>query len=124
VSQKFNSAWLEKQRLKRPESIIARPSNVALEKDLHALILSYCRDNRIYVVHSRMDKRATNNTGTTDFILAMPQGRTLWIEAKRKGGKLSPEQTITRHVLRALGHQHYVVWNYADFVSIVKAQTA
>jgi hypothetical protein len=67
-----------------------------------------------------MDKPTTNQLGTCDFIIAAPDGHTFWIECKAKGGKLTPDQNITRHLLLALGHRYAVVFNHQEFLEAIQ----
>jgi len=82
---------------------------------LHLLIEDELKRRRWYYVHSRTDRATTQQAGVPDFIIATPNGKTLWIEAKRKGGKLSVEQNVTRHILLAMGHHFAVVFSMEDF---------
>ena len=90
------------------------------ESALHELISAELRRRRWYFVTSRMDKRSTNQVGTPDFIVAKPDGVTIWAEIKRKGSKLTPEQNITRHVLLALGHKFCVCYSMDEFLEAIK----
>lgn len=92
---------------------------VKLEADLHDKIEAELKRRRIYYVHSRMDRATTTQLGVTDFVIAMPNGKTLWMECKRHGGKLSTEQNITRHVLLASGHWHEVVYSMKQFLELL-----
>jgi hypothetical protein len=85
------------------------------EAALHLLIEDELKRRRWYYVHSRTDRATTQQAGVPDFIIATPNGKTLWIEAKRKGGKLSVEQNVTRHILLAMGHHFAVVFSMEDF---------
>jgi len=98
----------------------AKPSN---EQTLHYTIASECARRRFYVVHSRMDRPTTQAIGTPDFIVALPGGRTLWVECKRPGGKLRPEQGVARHCLLALDHIHAVVHTIAEFRALLPDET-
>lgn len=95
-----------------------------LEGDLHDDIEKELKRRRWYYVHSRMDKPTTTELGVTDFIIAVPAGdgekpRTLWLEAKRHGAKLTKEQNITRHILLSAGHWHEVVYSKKQFLKIL-----
>lgn len=97
---------------------------VKMEGGLHDKIEEELKRRRWYYVHSRMDKRTTTQLGVTDFIIAIPEngemhGRTLWLEAKRHGAKLTKEQNITRHILLASGHWHEVVFSFAQFLKLL-----
>lgn len=93
------------------------------ESDLHDKIAAECKRRGWLAVHSRMDKRATNQIGTPDFIIARPGGRILWIEAKSKGRKLTPEQAATIHWLKNLGHDAHAVWSFEQFIEIVRCDS-
>jgi hypothetical protein len=53
----------------------------------------------------RLDKRATGKPGTPDFIVALPEGKTLWIEFKSADGVLSVPQAATFKNLARLGYR-------------------
>jgi hypothetical protein len=99
---------------------------VERESDLHDQIEAELKRRRWYYVHSRMDRATTTQLGVTDFIIAAPptgnvgQPRTFWVECKREGEKLNKEQTVTKHVLLALGHKHFVVFSFEEFLDQIK----
>lgn len=95
-------------------------SAVSRESDLHDQIEQFCRDNGWVCVHSRMDKPTRNGEGVTDFIIATDDGRTLWIEAKRKGGKLSPAQHAFVHWLERNRQIVAVVHSMEEFIAVTK----
>ena len=90
------------------------------ERDLHDAIEADLKNRRFYYVHSRMDKASTQKAGVTDFIIAAPDGVTIWIEAKKKGNKLSKEQSITRHILLGLNHHYATVYNFEEYTETIK----
>ena len=98
---------------------------VKLEGELHDKIEAELKRRRWYYVHSRMDKPTTTELGVTDFIIAVPANaagefpRTLWLEAKRHGAKLTKEQNIVRHILKAAGHWHEVVYSMKQFLELL-----
>lgn len=92
----------------------------ASEAQLHREILDYCRARGWPVVHSRMDVPQTAGVGTPDFVVALPGGRTLWVEAKSKKGKLRPEQAAWMAALRAVEHEACVVRSMGDFFRCVE----
>ena len=96
------------------------------EGDLHDQIEAELKLRRWYYVHSRMDKASTQSAGVPDFIIAAPPSiftsdypRTFWVECKKRGGKLNAEQTVTKHILLALGHQYHTVYSFEEFLNIV-----
>ena len=109
-------------RISKPGQGIAQPANPhdGPENELHTKIEEHLQQHlRWYYVHSRTDKPTTQNVGVPDFIIAAPRGVTLWIEVKRKGGKLDADQNITRHLLKGLDHTHEVVFSMEEFYEIV-----
>ena len=89
------------------------------ERSLHDKIESELKRRRWYYVHSRTDRPTTTALGVTDFIIAVPiNGRTIWMEVKRKGGKLTKEQNVTRHLLTASLHIHRVVYSLKEAIEV------
>jgi rRNA maturation endonuclease Nob1 len=123
VSEKFDAHWLsEYERRNAPKirnQVESEDAYEGLEGELHKEIIAELRRRRWYFVRSRTDKKTTTRKGVTDFIIAMPDGKTLWLEVKKKGGKLDTDQTITRHVLLALSHRHEVAFSYQDFINAI-----
>ena len=64
---------------------------------------------------SRMDKKTRNKVGTLDFTIAMDRGRTWWVEAKSKDGKVSEAQAANIAWLRKLGHHVSVVSSMTEY---------
>lgn len=54
-------------------------------------------------------KRQGVRPGVPDIIVALRDGRTLWIELKAKRGRVSPAQEAFGEGLKALGHEYYVI---------------
>lgn len=96
-------------------------AKVDKEDVLHGAIEAYCRSQGWLYVHSRTDKRSTNQCGTPDFIVALPGGVTLWCEVKRgKSTKLTVEQQAFGAWLTKLGHRTVVARSLEDFVRATK----
>lgn len=89
------------------------------ESKLHDEIIQYCRANGFYYVHSRMDRKSTNGVGTADFIIALPNGVTAWIECKAKNRKQSTEQLAAEAWLKKLGHNYHLVRSLSEFLEAV-----
>lgn len=106
------------RRLDSSKKVSGKAVDAPLESRLHEQIEAELKRRRLYYVHSRMDRATTTQLGVTDFIIAAPNGITYWIEAKRKGGKLTPEQTITKHILTALNHRYATVYSFDEFLEI------
>lgn len=94
-------------------------AGVEHESDLHDQIAAELVRRRWYFCHSRMDRPTTTQKGVVDFIIAAPDGITYWCEVKRKNGKLTPEQNITRHVLLGLNHRHFVARSMDEFLAAI-----
>lgn len=90
------------------------------EVDLHDQIEAECRRQGWYYRHARMDKKTTERIGVPDFTIALPGGRTAWIECKAKGGKVSAEQAAAIAWLCKLGHIAKAVWSFEEFLEAVK----
>jgi hypothetical protein len=118
---RWTEEQLQRYEMRRAPKIqqVTPPDAASLESKLHEEIEAELKRRRIYYVHSRMDRATTTQLGVTDFICAMPNGKTLWCEAKRKGGKLTKEQNITRHILLAAGHWHEVVYSMKQFLELL-----
>ena len=120
MSREFSTDWLiaREMRMAKGKSVDSS-EGVPLESPLHDDIEKELKRRRWYYVHSRMDKRTTTDLGVTDFIVAIPGGKTLWLEAKRRGAKLSKDQNIVRHILKASGHWHEVAFSMTDVLKIL-----
>lgn len=90
------------------------------ESDIQDQIESECRRRGWYVVRSRMDKPTTNGLGVPDFIVAIDCGVTLWVEVKRPGQKLRPEQAGAQAWLGKLEHRRTVVHSLAEFLTWIE----
>lgn len=90
------------------------------ESSLHEKILSECRVRGWYAVHSRMDRRTTNNVGLCDLIIFADGGKVYLVELKTKSGKLTSEQNIFIAWLAKLGQTTHVVRSFSEFLEIVK----
>lgn len=89
------------------------------ESDLHDEIAAYCRSKGWLAPHSRMDKRTTQQPGISDFIIVTPK-QIYFIECKRIGQKLRPDQLAFRAQILKLGWPHATVHSMAEFLNAVK----
>lgn len=87
------------------------------EKDLQAKAEKFCRERGYHFFHDR--SQGANAPGQTDLVIAMPKGRTVWVELKSKSGRLSADQKRVRMILSALGHEWHEVRSYRQFVCLV-----
>ena len=112
-------ARLNRACAKAPE-VVAIDDAVEKESDLQEQICKFLRERRWAFFWSPMHKASTAGiAGTVDFIIAAPNGRTLWVEAKSRLGKLRPEQIGFKMLLEAQGHEHHVVRSYREFCNIM-----
>lgn len=100
----------------------ARPTTIGpdTESALHDAIMAECKRRGFYVVHSRMDRPSTATVGSPDFIIFTDGGRVVVVEAKRRDGKLRPEQAAAKHWLEKLGHPFHVVRSIEEFHGIIR----
>jgi hypothetical protein len=68
----------------------------------------------------RLDKRATGKLGTPDFIVALPEAKTLWIEFKSADGALSVPQAATFKNLARLGYRTSICHSGAEAIRLVQ----
>lgn len=102
---------------------VPKPTKPLRESELHYEILAYCRGRGWPVVHSRMDRPTTCHVGTPDFVIALPGGRTLWIEAKSSEGKVSLEQRAWMLWLGQHAHLCAVVHSMDEFISALPIES-
>lgn len=95
-------------------------SGVESESALHDSILEECKRRGWIAFHSRMDKPQTGNVGTPDFIIAASDGRTFYVECKRKGGKCSAAQNATLAWLALNKQISGVVSSLEEFILLTK----
>lgn len=98
----------------------ASTEGVAREKDLHEQIQEFCASKGWICIHSRYDRPATNQAGTPDCIIATDDGRTLWVELKRRGGKCSPAQNAMLAWLVKNKQKAFVASSLQEFVELCR----
>ena len=96
-----------------------------VENDLLNLVIDYAQRMGWLVAHFRpaMLKDGTWRTavsadgkGFPDLVLVRERV-VVWVELKKEGGKLSPEQIVWRDALQAAGQEWYV-WQPSDWSEI------
>ena len=88
--------------------------DVKIERELHKLIANELLRRQIYFVHSRMDRKSTQNLGVADFVCCVT-GRFVCFEAKTATGSLSDEQLAARMEVIRNGGRYYVVRSFQEF---------
>ena len=59
-------------------------------------------------------------TGVPDRIVLLPKGKTIFVELKKIGGKLSPRQIRVHQILRDKGFEVWTINNVNDFKKKLK----
>lgn len=67
-------------------------------------------------IRARSDRESTIAVGAQDFTIFAPVGRTICIECKAKGGKLSTDQRTWHKEMEMLGHTVHTVWSFEEFL--------
>jgi len=84
-------------------------------------IAKFIKENGYYGFHDH--SRGKNCKGILDWVIALPNGRTVYIENKSKHGRLSEEQKFNFVKLMGLGHEVYECRSYKRFLEIVQSVT-
>lgn len=87
------------------------------EYKLHREILNYCEDRGWIALHGSMVHATYRTIGEADFCCVLPNAVTLFVECKRKGQKLRPDQAAFAAWLQKLGHVLYVVTSLEQFIA-------
>lgn len=101
-----------RREFQKPEKAVRR------ESDLHDDVIEECRRRSWIPIYSRMDRKTSNPLGTPDFIIATDDGRTLYLEAKSRTGKLSTAQRAALAWLKKNKQITGVIGSMADFYAI------
>lgn len=120
MSSGFTSAWLRDFEARggcATEQANAPSSLPAHERDLHVSIIGECDRRGWLVLHGSMTKLTHRIAGEFDFIILADQGRVLFVEAKSKTGKLSPEQLALHAWAKKLGHTPVVARSLQEFIA-------
>jgi hypothetical protein len=88
------------------------------ESNLQAKCEEYLRSRGWEFFHDR--SRSKNRPGIPDLIVWAPGGRTLQIELKAKGGRMSEEQKLFRLNLSRNGHIVHEVKSFRRFIEIIE----
>ena len=97
-----------------------RGDPVERESGLHDQIREFCASHGWIALHGSMAHRAMRTLGEFDFTILADGGRVFFVEAKRKGGKLSPVQTQMKAWAEKLGHKVSVCTTMAEFHESIK----
>ncbi len=111
-------ACVRADRQAHADPVTADQADPGPESDLQERIERWCEERGFVYFHDK--SRRVNRRGFLDLVIALPFGRTLWIEAKAKGGRLTKEQELEVLKLLALGHKVHVVRSFVRFLEIAK----
>jgi hypothetical protein len=90
-----------------------------LEKDAQANFAIACKERGWRPVWHGMHKRSTANRGCPDFIVGA-RGTTFWIEFKRPGEKLAPDQRVFEMQLAQNGITMFTVYSAQQAVDLIE----
>lgn len=93
--------------------------DLRLERDLHKLIMNELSRRQIFYVHSRTDKKTSQNVGVPDFIFAV-LGLPTAVEVKLPGRKLTADQEYVRNAMIQDGWRYYIVYSFEEFVDVLR----
>lgn len=102
----------QKTHINEPEQ-----ADEGLEREIDAKIAKFIKEHGYYGFHDR--SRRVNVAGYLDWVIALPNGRTVYIENKSKNGKLTKEQKTNITKLLGLGHEVYECRSYKKFLEII-----
>lgn len=91
------------------------------ERELHKLIFQDLRRRELFFIHSRMDKRSTNNKGLPDFIIILYGGAALAVEVKVEGGHVSAAQEkVADEYFKCTRTKVHVVWSFDEYHKVLQ----
>ena len=113
--------WTEKQAA---DYLQAKKNNgIKPESALQNKITAWAKAHGYPCLSMRKGKyayKAGFPPGWPDIVLALPKGRTVYIELKRqKDSKTYPEQKQMKLMLMQLGHEIYICKTWKKFIEIV-----
>ena len=120
---KWSDLSEHQQSLAEPASpraqILRVPNRLEPEAVEQANFALTCKERGWRAVWHRTDKRSTANRGCPDFIVAA-RGTTFWIEFKREGEDLRPDQAAFKKQLAQNGIQMHVVNSASEAVALIE----
>lgn len=102
-------------------NLVLQPKSAFLkESELHKNILAACKIRGWIAFHGSMAHSTFRTEGEPDFVILMPNGRTLMIECKSKKGKSTAEQLAIHAWARTLDHTVHVIRSMEEFYELIK----
>jgi hypothetical protein len=89
-----------------------------LESSIERFVCSHARSRGCVVLKLNPEF----NAGIPDRLFLLPRGKTVIMEFKRKGGKLTKLQEARHAELARLGHHVYVVYDPDEAIRILDAE--
>ena len=110
------------RRLAKANSQPVLPPQPITEKKIHQQIMDHCDAQwpKWKYIHSRMDRPTCNEAGVPDFIILLPRGQFLMVEAKRPGEKISTAQRDWHFMAGQLEHEVKVVYSVEEFIAVAQ----
>ena len=105
-----------KSKKEKPKESVYN-ADEGLENDLDNKIRKFLNENGFYGFHDI--SRGKNKKGHPDWVIALPNGRVVWIENKSKTGKLTKEQKENMIKLLGLGQEFYECRSFKQFLDII-----
>lgn len=107
-------------QFKKPESD-DQEADLGPESILQAKIVKWAKGKGYPCLSLKQSKKARGYIipGWPDITLALPGGRTVWIELKAKKGVLKEDQKLIALMLLKLGHEWYVLRSFRKFLEII-----
>ena len=92
------------------------------ESNLSKKIRAYGKGHGYPIQVNRQSKKAKGfaEPGWPDVVMALPGGRTVYLELKCDRGKLTEDQVRYRLMFMQLGHEWHEVRSYRQFLDIVE----
>ena len=114
TQESISQSELRRLDIQDPESTLSKDARKwAIAQGYPALILRQSKKVRGLIP-----------PGWTDGVIAMPEGKTLWLEFKVPGkGRMGDDQKLMAQQLLTLGHRWFEVKTWKQFMEIVNEQT-
>lgn len=99
-------------------------ADLQLEREIHRLIDLELNRRNIVGIHSRTDKKTSQQVGVPDYLMALWDSergcaRPVAVEVKLPGGKLSDDQIVMRDRMVRDGWEYHVVYSLEEFKSVL-----
>jgi len=97
--------------------------DLTLEREIHSLIQNELSRRQVFYIHSRTDRKTTQEPGVPDFILGLKfvgQPRPVGIEVKLPGKNLSEDQEIVKAEMIQCGWHYHLVHSFQEFKDVLE----